>query len=56
MNKKINIIKNKKPKKFVSSYGDKVFDTLAELMKYEAEMDAKVEAEEKKEHKLPYQE
>lgn len=40
MNKK-QVILNKKPKKYVSSYGDKVFDSLAELMKYEEEMESK---------------
>lgn len=55
MNKK-EMLSKRKSKKFVSSYGDKIFDSLAELLKYESEIEAKLEQEEKKERNIPYKE
>lgn len=54
--KKVDILKNRKTKSYVSSYGDKVFNSLAELLRYEAEIEAKMDSEEKKDRNIPYKE
>lgn len=55
MNKK-EVMAKRKPKHYVSTYGDKVFTSLSDLMKYESEMEAKMEAEENRKPNIPYKE
>lgn len=48
-------VKAKKAQVFVSSYGDKVFTSLKDLMEYEEKMEKLQEGEANKDRTLPYE-